>query len=560
MANDPKKAAEEAGKREAELDRFWNIDAILPRRRTAPPSRNTETVEIEVPAAPTAGRAGEKEGPSAVVHPAETHLRLPKGERFIPPHKPGETAPGPDPLVDYEPGGYLLHRVRVYPWRSAYRYYEEFAQTAERWHSLPGRPAPAVPFFSYVPQYAQMNREQIAFYLWWRDRLRRGEPIPADYSYVLLYVYELINLSEKIPPAEVQAGLVSVWRHYRGTYPQLTNFLSEWICDHGLVNRLGPPDVDPALLSDLTAHCSLKDYYVSSGRGAGLARCLLAFACNYDFHKSKFCVGENLPLFEKTVPAVLRLVTTGAETGKFFAFPQSGSRTVKRDAYSGALCSYRVKRKIEVDCSSFFCVGEMRQLVTDTVKYTENQLRAHLGVRARLSIYALPTPIRTAIDAYFAAELPPRKREAPPPEKPDYEKLYDLPQKPFSAHDAAEIERLSWDTTKRLVEAFGEDAEPPAQPLPEPVPSTVPPRSEETGSPSPFAPYLPFLLAVREGDAAGQRSAADALGKLRDAVADEINQLAADLLGDILLEEGETGYVVIEDYRPDLDRLIASLT
>ena len=555
MANDPKKNAEEIRRREAELDRFWSIDAILPRRAPAPPSPDTDTVEIEVPAEPSAP-AGE----TTVIHPAIPRLNLPKGERFIPPHRPGENAAPVAPLTEYEPEGFLLHRVRVYPWRSSYRYYEEFAQTAERWNSLPGRPSPAVPFFSYVPQYAQMRREQVAFYLWWRDCLRRGEPIPADYSYVLLYVYELINLSEKLPPAEVQAGLVSVWRHYIAAYPQLANFLSEWICDHGLINRLGPPAVGFSLLSDLTAHCSLKDYYVSSGRGAGLASCLLAFACNYDFHKSKFCAGENRPLFEKTVPAVLRMVTTGAETGKFFAFPMSGSRTVKRDAYSGALCSYRIKRKIEVDCSSFFCLTEMRQLVTDTVKYTENALRAHLGVRTRLSIYALPTPIRAAIDAYFNAELPPKKREAPPPEKPEYEKLYDLPQKPFSARDAAEIERLSWDTTKRLVEAFGEEPEAPETPAPEPVPQPEKAAPATAPEPSPFAPYLPFLLAVREGNAAGQRAAADALGKLTDAVADEVNRLAADHLGDILLEEGENGYGVIEDYRPDLEELIAALS
>lgn len=568
MENDPKQAAEEARKkREAELDRFWNIDALIPSRRPAPPSRNTDTVEIEIPAAVEPGstpgeprRPGSE--PTTVVHPAETRLNLPKGERFIPPHKPNEGVNSVPPLDDYEPEGYLLRRVRVYSWKSAYRYYEEFAQTAERWHTLPARPAPQVPFFSYVPQYSQMRREQIAFYLWWRDCLRRSKPIPADYSYVLLYVYELINLSEMLPPKEVQDGLLSVWIHYRSTYPQLANSLSDWICDHALIHRLGPPSCDPAVLSDLISHCAVKEFYVPGSGEVGFVRCLLAFNSAYDYHKSKYCTAENLPLFEKTVFAVLRAVTSGEKTQKFFHLSAPENCKVTRDAYSGALCSYRIKRKVEVEYTAFFRSHDIRVLVSDTVKYTENHLRAHLGVRSRLGIYALPTPIREVIDAWFAANLPPKKREAPPVEKPEYEKLYDLPQKPFSLRDAAEIERLSWDTTKRLVEAFEQPEIPEEKPV---TPAatfqpTIPEKTpEDPSGNNAFFPYLAFLRAVREGNTAGQRTAADAVGKLPDAVAEEVNQLAVDRFGDILLEETDGFYTVVEDYQADLDRLIASL-
>ena len=52
--------------REEELDRFWNIDALIPSRRPAPVSRNTETTEIEVNPPERAGN-----GETTVVHPAE---------------------------------------------------------------------------------------------------------------------------------------------------------------------------------------------------------------------------------------------------------------------------------------------------------------------------------------------------------------------------------------------------------------------------------------------------------------------------------------------------------
>lgn len=536
--------------REEELDRFWNIDALIPSRRPAPVSRNTETTEIEVNPPERAGN-----GETTVVHPAENRLNLPKGERFVPPHSARETVNPVPPLCEYEPNGYLLRSVKIYPWKSTYRYYEEFAQTAERWYSLPGRPAPSVPFFSYVPQYSQLRREQIAFYLWWRDCMRRAEPIPADYSYVLLYVYELINLSQTLPPEEVQAALLSVWVHYRNTYPQLASSLSEWICDHALIHRLDPPVCDERVRSDLIEHCALKEFYVPGSGEVGFVRCLLAFNSAYDYRKSKFYTEENKALFDKTVFAVLRMVTSDPATKPFFELPSPENSRLTRDAYTGALCSYRIKRKIEVSYVSFFRSHDLRLLVSDVVKYTENHLRAHLGVRSRLGIYALSTVIRGKIDAFFAANLPPKKRErTEPPEDRTYEKLYDLPRKPFSMLDAVKIERSSWDTTKRLVEAFEEGEE-----IPEPphkAKEVAVPEKARPNENDPFAPYAAFLRAVAEENDKEQKATARSIGKLPDVVADEINRIAADLFGDILIEEGENGYRVIEDYRSEFDRLL----
>ena len=558
MSNDEKKQPsderDERRERVEELDRFWNIDALIPSRRPAPVSRNTDAVEIEV----DPPERLKKDEPTAVIHPAENRLNLPKGERFIPPHSAREAVNPVPPLCEYEPSGYLLRTVKIYPWKSAYRYYEEFAQTAERWYSLPGRSAPSVPFFSYVPQYSQLRREQIAFYLWWRDCMRRGEPIPADYSYVLLYVYEMINLSQTLPPEEVQAALLSVWVHYRGTYPQLAPSLSEWICDHALIHHLDPPVCDISVRADLIANCSLKEFYVPGSGEIGYVRCLLAFNSAYEYRKSKFYTEENKALFDKTVFSVMRMITSDADTKSFFDLPSPEESKIVRDAYTGALCSYRIKRKLEINYASFFRSHGLRQLVGDVVKHTENHLRAHLGVRSRLGIYALPTAIREKIDSYFAANLPPKKREkTEPTEDRTYEKLYDLPQKPFSLPDAAEIERSSWDTTKRLVEAFEEG--PQEAESPRKTEDTVPPSEAPSDGNEPFAPYADFLRAVAAGKAAAQRDAARSLGKMPDVVADEINGIAADLFGDILLEEVESGYRVIDDYIPEFNRLMAGL-
>ena len=45
------------------------------------------------------------------------------------------------------------------------------------------------------------------------------------------------------------------------------------------------------------------------------------------------------------------------------------------------------------------------------------------------------------------------------------------------------------------------------------------------------------------------------MGKMADAVADEINEIAAEVFGDVILEDDEGGYVVIEDYREQISFL-----
>ena len=239
----------------------------------------------------------------------------------------------------------------------------------------------------------------------------------------------------------------------------------------------------------------------------------------------------------------------------------------------------------------------------DMVKHVENRLRGWIGVRSKLSVMSLPLPLRDALDAYLNPLEPPKsavpgkKKEDP---RPAYEALYDLPRKAVSLEDAAAIEADSWETTKILVETFGvadgaanEVAVDTANDVPTsgnevarsandvrrassgndvaPAAQTEengengknavnikPALTAERGEDSLLAPYAPFIKAALDGDPAALRAAAKALGKMPDALADEINALTADgEIGDIILEDdGMVGYTVIEEYREQVIELL----
>lgn len=535
-------------------DRFWQLEDLIPKREkraVQAPHRDTEAVEIEAP---------------PVVAMPESMGEAPLALHYVSPTYLEERAAKPKPMDTYEPLGSLLLAVRLYPWKNEYTYYESFCRQAKKLVEVEGRPCEAVSFFSYVPQYAQMSRAQLAYYLWWRTSFRRGECLRADYSYLLLYLFEQINLSDTADAALCHENMLRLWLSYREAYPRLDSLVSEWLCDHALLHRLPAPTLPREQLRDMIASCRLKEFYVSAAEGEAKSTALLAFCSNYDYRKSKFYREDTRALFDTVMPSTVSMALSFLQAQK-----GSGSySTVTRDAYSGALCSWRLKRKIEVDYCSFSHTYELRYIVTDALKYAENALRAALGIKSRLTVYGVCAELRQQLDAYFKTAIPKKvsKKSDAAPAVPAYEQRYELPSAPISIDRAKEIEAASWQTTDRLIAAFEEiEAVPsntekliPSSPvLTEKTPTVAPlsPANEkqEAGLRAALGDLAAFLpLAANGGDRARQREFAAAHHRMPDAIADRINTVAGDIMGDILLEDVGGYYALIEDYIEELEK------
>ena len=612
---DPKKPVDTPKTSRPDVDDFWDVENLLPgrpARRPVPPPRPTPTaVDVELtPQAPKQTAAS----PSPVgAVPLTYEGKEPQsGTPTAQDRRAAEGTCSPDdptkPVADYVPEGTLLHRVRVYSWQANYHYFDGFVEDAQRYHAMPApKTAEKVTFFSYFPQYVQLNRSSRAWYLFWREHLRNGRYLDTDYAYVLLYLFELINLP--VASAAEARGyrdlMATTWVAYRRSYPQLDHYMCEWLCDYCLIHGLvAPVDILAPALDDIIVESRLKEFYLSAAvrvpegedgeaqdTALRTARILMRHCCQYDYRKSKFVQGEHKALFDRIIPAAvahalpLLLGTNGQEPAGKPVITMLDS-VVTRDAYTGALCSYRNKRRIEVSYTSFSRSHELRFLIGDMVKHVENRLRSWIGVRSKLSVMSLPIPLRDALDAYLTPLEPPKsaasvkKKEEP---RPAYEALYDLPRKEVSLEDAAAIEAQSWETTRILVEAFDATAETAndvalgANDVAAGAANGVPLRGHDvapvaktecqcgategdggSGEISALTPFVPFIKAALDGDSTALRAAAKALGKMPDALADEINAITADgEIGDIILEDdGMGGYAVIEDYREQVMELL----
>ncbi|MCQ2426901.1 MAG: TerB N-terminal domain-containing protein [Clostridia bacterium] len=492
----------------------------------------------------------------------------------------------PKPDEKYVPKLPLISEVEIRAWGTSYSYYDSFLSAAEKLKEYESDESEYIPFFSYMPQYSQMNTHQLGYYLWLRSEIRKGRFPKADYGYLMLMIYESVNLAGKwngsdegILPSRALNMLVNIWTGYRDDNPRLDEQLSEWVCDFCLIHRLPPPleKLAPFLRKALVSS-TLKEFFIEPDIGGdSYVGFLLRFVSGYDYTGSRFYSVDNAAVFDRHEAGALACIL--GSVGKD-VLGRMEEKAVNRDSYVGAICHPSVKRRLRVTYRSFSASFETRFLLTNSVKYSENKIRALLGFKSRLSVTGLPDDIKKIIDGYFSsvtAECRPAREKTS--DGPEWEKLYEVEKREASFEAASKIESSSWETTDILISAFGgngDDADsavksicPPdnkniAAELPK-TPEDLSPATfegyaesdsdaESDGTGGVFADFISFCL---KGDREGMRECARLSGMPVDMLAGKINDAALDSIGDIIIENTDGLWTVIPDYTGEAEDIAA---
>ncbi len=229
------------------------------------------------------------------------------------------------------------------------------------------------------------------------------------------------------------------------------------------------------------------------------------------------------------------------------------------------MCGRAAAKRIEVEYLPFSKNARIRSFVGSVMRYVENALRKREKYAGRLRGIALTEAVQHAIDRSLAGKTEASEKT------PDV--VIDLSR-------AAELERDSWDNTRRLIEAV-EDAQPeregesdtlvtenlrrkqvhwnpqgsPDEDLSEP--ETLPDMTDgwtafiETLEPV----HRTLLQAMLAGaDAAALSTIATQAFSFPEALYDEINERAADTLGDILIDA--ENHEIYEEHRAGLAEVL----
>ena len=535
--------------RNEEKDGFWDIEKLIPKKKTPTlsPFATKPAVRdysVDVPEG--------KQEPATVARPLG-ELRL-----------SGERAEFKDERV-YYPENTLVKSITVRRYKEKYDFYDSFRKAALLYFDCPGERCEFAQFYSYMPQYSQLTKAQKSYYLYWRQEMRNGRFIRTDYSYLYLYVYEIINLPDRIAPEEGVKLLCRLWKEYRKALPRIDMYFSIWVMDYCLVYGLDCPISEiQEFISDVIRTSDFKEYYFTgigqSSRDGVWA--LIAYLSDYDWQRGFSSVlgkeeGEEYKkkadMYKTLLEGSIRVLLPSVWSECMREKDAGKLMKISRAAFPNTLCTHSVKSRLEIEYYPLADASHLRAGITAAVRYTENKLRALFGAKSRLAIKYIPTEYKELIDCYFEELI--RKSEAKVKKQnlPEYEKLYDAPTEKLSFSGADEIEKLSWDTTRRLC-----DTDEYREEISEETSTYVP----EVAAPTESAPTIcsentsdtyglsesdiRYLAALLESSEGRGHSIDD------DATVERINEAFSDGFGDVIIEDNGEGFVIIEDYKEEI--------
>ncbi len=97
------------------------------------------------------------------------------------------------------------------------------------------------PFSMYFPSYQMMDYEQWRTYFSWRTRVRQGEIRRTSFSYVFVYLYELIHHIGVEDSRDGLRRLVQIWEEYREFEPKLDHYMPIWVKDYYITGGFDVP-------------------------------------------------------------------------------------------------------------------------------------------------------------------------------------------------------------------------------------------------------------------------------------------------------------------------------
>ena len=269
-------------------DDFWSIDNMLPssafEKKTVKSISDVTAVELEFPEKtvskypPITKSAGER------ISYAEW---LKKRDEY----KKNEATSSKRVLKQYEHKNPLIRTVTVTADSMSRDLSERFLKNGAALFNKETEFKGNVSYGSVYPQYATMTAEQLECYIGFRTEVRQGRYPQVARSYIYLYLYELINLTELITPTESADMIASLICGYPECDDKLFSDMCNWLADLCLMYELDVPEhiygeAHPRVLK----LAKIKEIFIKKareGEQSDVYRLMLTTG-RYDYRTSKF--------------------------------------------------------------------------------------------------------------------------------------------------------------------------------------------------------------------------------------------------------------------------------
>lgn len=475
------------------------------------------------------------------------------------------------------------------PARNRRPYIERFIQAAKADVNRYQKKAKFERFRPTSPHYEKMSHSQADWYFYWRDQVRKGNYLETDKAYLLLHVFELINNIGVKNPLDGYLQLRQLWQAYREAHPDVDFLLLGWLADYVMVN---PCSIDArqiytdeaAFEYTLAAYPDLLIEFYLEKPLSQMPLLLIQELIDHDLSKSKFYNSEHRDMLVSMIPKVLEQVNLhmvkSNNEGLFERFRPRSSITITRQPFKNALYAGTIE---EVTFTTIlpYTMGEpLKYLLTGIVKHTENKLREKHKFRGRLRNYSVEPAVEKIIEETIN---PPKQVQKVKIDLTEIERLRQESDQVFELLQVEEEEALgstqvsdeiSHQAINQPTEAT--DVERTADNPPDvsiqaasDSPITDNPSLEQSrfeGLPEEWAEFAMQLSAYHfealDAIVAG-KNASEKLNEIAQAQAtmpamiiDGLNEMALEVIGDIIIEAYPTPHVIEEEYVEALREMV----
>lgn len=245
--------------------------------------------------------------------------------------------------------------------------------------------AKPVTFHSYYPCYEDLNTKQKEWYFYWRKWAREGVYFKTDLSYIYIYIYELICGIGVNDPDDGLDKLVDLLLCDENKYPYLDSYLSDWIFDYCEIHNL-PHDAHEMVFNNRYETIIL-NYFLSKHENEHplkLSVNTISSLSTYWFMSSTFY--KYYPsLMDNLVPKIVSLIDIyflkTYNQGLLQKFGPQQSTTVRKELFKGTMLT---EQKLDVSFKQYKASKQLTDIISDSIRFSENILREQAGTRGRV--------------------------------------------------------------------------------------------------------------------------------------------------------------------------------
>ncbi len=433
------------------------------------------------------------------------------------------------------------------------------------------------PLLMYFPTYDRMSYEQLRTYFTWRGRVRKGEVRKTSFSYVFLYLYELINRVGVRDCVDGMEKLAFVWEKYRVYEKKLDVYMNEWVKDYYITNEFSAPFGEI-----LQKTGNLRKFYRPSA-----AESLLNFYApysDYKIKKSRFYTPETA----KKIDACFRDVAgslddflrgQGGEFEDLIFYSKSNTWVPFSRALYCSFCGQAANRTVQIsETERYRC--ENGRWTSSRYKISKENGRLLLGYIFRRieQFYRKAAKYRYKL----TADRGKISAEALRPLVPDPERLFRRIDSAILEHDrrsrrkivtvdAARVESIresAFRTQEKLLASDGEEARADEARTAAALETERPATAEEADrQPAAGDGWEAFARSLDGTETAAVRMILQGAslpdlhaccrnaGTMLEVLVDKINQKAMDAVQDSVIELSDR-IAVFDEYKNDLKRVI----